>query len=228
MFRSVTVIIPALDEEREIARSVTSAWASGANEVIVSDGGSRDRTRELARDAGARVLETGPPRGGQLNAAAREASHEILVFLHADSTLPSGAARDVSMALDRGYVFGGFRIRFRERSWKLRLAEAMINLRSRLTGAPWGDQAQFIERERFERVGGFLHDPIMEDYDLARRMRQHGKTIILDSVVVTSGRRFREHGLLRTAVINWKIIWSWHRGRDPRRLAAIYRGTDRD
>ena len=125
---------------------------------------------------------------------------------------------------DAGYVFGGFRVRFAEHAWKLHMAAAMVNMRTFLTRCPWGDQAQFIRRDTFLRSGGFRDLPIMEDYELAVRMKRSGKTIVLREKVTTSGRRFLEKGLLRTAAINWRIIIRYRLGADTNELAKIYRG----
>jgi len=210
----LTVVIPALNEERDVAAAVRSAFEAGAAEVIVVDGGSADATVALARDAGARVLASEPMRAKQLNLGVRNASHDAILFLHADTLLPPGAAEAV---LASGTPFGGFRIAFFERSWKLRIAALLINLRTRITKQPWGDQAQFVKRDAFP---GFREIPIMEDYELARTMRPR---TILPLTVRTSGRRFLAKGLLCTAWINWRTIVQYRRGADPAELARRYR-----
>ena len=220
---AVTVIIPTLNEEDWIAGAVTSAFAAGASEVIVADGGSIDRTARLATSAGARMLLSEPMRARQLNLGADAASHETLVFLHADSRLPAGAAAEVEDALMNGADFGGFRIAFAEPSRRLRLAAAMINLRTSITRCPWGDQAQFIRRETFLKAGGFLEMPLMEDYELAMRMKRHGRSVLLPMTVTTSGRRFLRKGLLRTAAHNWRTIIRYRLGADVDALARGYR-----
>jgi len=220
---AVTVIIPTLNEEDWIAGAVTSAFAAGAAEVIVADGGSTDRTARLATSAGARMLLSEPMRARQLNLGADAASHETLVFLHADSRLPAGAAAEVEDALMNGADFGGFRIAFAEPSRRLRLAAAMINLRTSVTRCPWGDQAQFIRRETFLKAGGFLEMPLMEDYELAMRMKRHGRSVLLPMTVTTSGRRFLRKGLLRTAAHNWRTIIRYRLGADVDALARGYR-----
>ena len=220
---AVTVIIPTLNEEDWIAGAVTSAFAAGAAEVIVADGGSTDRTARLATSAGARMLLSEPMRARQLNLGADAASHETLVFLHADSRLPAGAAAEVEDALMNGADFGGFRIAFAEPSRRLRLAAAMINLRTSVTRCPWGDQAQFIRRETFLKAGGFLEMPLMEDYELAMRMKRRGRSVLLPMTVTTSGRRFLRKGLLRTAAHNWRTIIRYRLGADVDALARSYR-----
>lgn len=220
---AVTVIIPTLNEEDWIAGAVTSAFAAGAAEVIVADGGSIDRTARLATSAGARMLLSEPMRARQLNLGADAASHQTLVFLHADSRLPAGAAAEVEDALMNGADFGGFRIAFAEPSRRLRIAAAMINLRTSVTRCPWGDQAQFIRRETFLKAGGFLEMPLMEDYELAMRMKRRGRSVLLPMTVTTSGRRFLRKGLLRTAAHNWRTIIRYRLGADVDALARGYR-----
>lgn len=220
---AVTVIIPTLNEEDWIAGAVTSAFAAGAAEVIVADGGSTDRTARLATSAGARMLLSEPMRARQLNLGADAASHETLVFLHADSRLPAGAAAEVEEALMNGADFGGFRIAFAEPSRRLRIAAAMINLRTSVTRCPWGDQAQFIRRETFLKAGGFLEMPLMEDYELAMRMKRRGRSVLLPMTVTTSGRRFLRKGLLRTAAHNWRTIIRYRLGADVDALARGYK-----
>ena len=220
----VTVIIAARNEEARVGAAIDSAFAAGAAEVLVSDGSSDDATRDVARRHGATVLEAEAMRARQFNAAARVAKHDALVFLHADTVLPGGAAEAVLDALAHT-DFGGFRIRFEERTRGLRFAAFMINLRTRITRCPWGDQAQFVRRSHFLESGGFRDVPLMEDYDLAVRMKRSGRTALLPLTVTTSGRRFLTRGLVRTTLLNWTIIAAWHLGVPPRVLAAWYRGV---
>ena len=217
------MIIAALDEEARIGAAIDSAFAAGAAEVVVADA-SDDRTAHIARDHGARVIACERMRAKQLNRGAAAAAHDILLFLHADTTLPAGAIDAVADALDRGADFGGFRLAFAERVLKLRIAAMLINLRTAITRCPWGDQAQFIRRDVFEREGRYREIPLMEDYDFAERMKRRGRTVIVPLAVTTSGRRFLQKGVVRTAATNWQIIWRFRRGEDPAVLAKKYRG----
>jgi rSAM/selenodomain-associated transferase 2 len=219
---SVSVIIPTLNEEEWIAGAVESAFAAGANEVIVADGGSDDRTTRRATAAGARVLLTERMRAKQSNLGAHATTHDALIFLHADTQLPAGAATAVENALQRA-DFGGFQIRFIEPSRRLTFAAAAINVRTRLTRCPWGDQAQFIRRETFLEAGGYKEMPLMEDYELAIRMKRSGPTTMLPMTVTTSGRRFLRKGLIRTAAHNWQTVIRYRLGADIDDLARSYR-----
>jgi rSAM/selenodomain-associated transferase 2 len=217
----VSVVIPTLNEEQWIGAAIDSAFAAGAAEVIVADGGSSDATVTVAREKGARVVEGETMRARQLNRGVRAAAYDTIIFLHADTLLPEGACEAVSNALGQGLVFGGFRIRFLEPG--LGHAAALINARTRLTRAPWGDQAQFTRRAAFLGAGAFPQIPLMEDYELARRMKRRGRTAMLSLAVTTSGRRFLDKGSFRTGILNWLIIASYHLGVAPERLARWYR-----
>jgi rSAM/selenodomain-associated transferase 2 len=211
------VVIAARNEEAFIGAAVRSAFEAGAAEVIVADGASSDRTRELASAAGARVLEGRALRAGQFNAGAAAASGEVLMFLHADTTLPAGACQAAAAAVDEGAAFGGFLIRFAERSLRLRYVAFMVNLRTRITRRPWGDQAQFVSRAAFQR---FREIPIMEDYELAARLSPRA---VVPMHVTTSGRRFLARGVVRTSAVNWLVIAGWYLGVSPATLARWYR-----
>ena len=158
-----------------------------------------------------------------MNQGAHAAVNEALIFLHADTRLPSGAADAVDEALAGGADFGGFRLAFSEGALMLRVAAALINLRTTLTRCPGGDQAQFVRRPAFFRLGGFLEIPLMEDYDLAIRMKRSGRSVLLPLTVKTSGRRFLRKGVLRTAASNWRTIIRYRRGADIDALARSYR-----
>ncbi len=212
----VTAIIPALNEAERIGETIDAARAAGVAEVIVTDGGSGDGTVEIARAHGATVITGESMRARQLNRGAEAASHDCVVFLHADTLLPAGAAAAIERALEHA-AFGGFRVEFLEGGPRLRYVAFMINLRTRLTRAPWGDQAQFGRRElRYPEL------PIMEDYELARRMKK--RAVILPLAVRTSGRRFLQKGVIRASCINWLVIAGYHLGVSPERLARWYRG----
>ena len=217
----VSVIIPTRNEEARVGAAIDSAFAAGAAEVLVVDGGSGDATIAVARAHGARILTGADIRARQLNLGARDAANDALIFLHADTLLPAGAAAAVEDAIAQGIVFGGFRIAFIEAG--LDTVARLINARTWLTREPWGDQAQFVRRDAFLAAGAYPEIPIMEDYELARRMKRAGRTALLPLTVHTSGRRFLELGLVRTAVLNWLIIASYHAGVSPDRLARWYR-----
>lgn len=214
----VSAIIPTRNEEVRIGPTIDAARAAGVHEVIVADGGSSDGTVTIAEARGARVITGERVRARQLNRGAAEATGDVLIFLHADTLLPPDAAGAVIRAIDSGSDCGGFRVEFLEPGFRLRCAAFMINARTRLTRAPWGDQAQFFRRTNFP---GYPELPLMEDYVAARAMK---RAAILPLKVRTSGRRFLEKGLVRTSALNWLIVAAYHLGVSPERLARWYRG----
>ncbi len=218
----LAIVIPTLNEERTLGLSLPRAKAA-AEEVVLSDGGSEDRTVELGRSLGARVVLGSPGRGVQLNRGVRAARSDVLLFLHSDTLLPEGARHLVESAVADGAVGGGFQIVYDDERPILRLANRLINLRSRLTGCPLGDQAQFATRAAWEALGGFNDYPILEDLDFIRRLKRHGRTVILDEPVVTSARRILGQGVVRGTVTNY-LIWAlYFAGMKPHRLARLYR-----
>jgi rSAM/selenodomain-associated transferase 2 len=219
----VTVVIPSLNEAAHIAAAIDAARAAGAAEILVADGGSSDGTVALAEERGARVLTGECLRAAQLNRGLEAASHEVVMFVHADTLLPPGAADAAERALHDGAVFGGFRVEFLEPG--LEGVARLINARTKLTRQPWGDQAQFARRETLLWMGGYPPFPIMEDYELARRMKRLGPIALLPLTVRTSGRRFLAKGVFATSVLNWAIIVAYHLGVGPERLARWYRGA---
>ena len=218
--------MPTLDESSHLAACLESARGV-TDELIVSDGGSQDDTVSLARSFGATVVEGPPGRGGQLNRGAARTTARVLVFLHADSRLPEGAREVILEALDRGYRGGGFQLRFATPGRLPRLGSRLVNLRSRITGCPLGDQSQFCLRSSFEEMGGFREWPILEDLDFIRRLKRQGRVTLLSPRVATSYRRYRSRGIGRNIATNW-LIWALYLlGVDPERLARFYRPAGR-
>ncbi len=218
----VSVVIPALAEEEAIAGAVRNAFAAGADEVVVADGGSLDATVVRARSAGAAVVTAPRGRGVQLNAGAAAASGDVLCFLHADVRLAPGAVDAIRRALDDPAVVGGnFRVRFGG-ALHGRLLAAFYHVIRRL-GVYYGDSTLFCRREAFEAVGGFPPFPIMEDLNFVTRLRRRGRMAYLDSRVAASPRRW-EHGGIPQAWASWLVIQSlyWLRV-SPWRLATLYR-----
>ena len=218
----LTLVIPTLNEESRLPSLLPQASKS-ADEVCVSDGGSSDATVDIARSLGARVVSGSAGRGAQLNRGARSTEGDLLLFLHADTKLPDGAGDLVRQAVAAGAAGGGFLVRFEPARGLLRCAHLLTTLRTRLTGWPLGDQAQFVRRDAFEHLGGYREWPILEDIDFIRRLKRHGRTTIIDTPVVTSARRFESRGTLRTIATNYLIWTLYFAGVPPARLARLYR-----
>jgi rSAM/selenodomain-associated transferase 2 len=224
----LTIVVPTLNEAESLERHLAAALAA-ADEVVVSDGGSTDGTPEIARRLGVRVVCGPPGRGGQLTRGAEATGiggGDILLFLHADTFLPPEAGRAVREAVAAGAVGGAFRVRFDVDRPLLRLGARLINLRTRLTGLPLGDQAQFVRRDVFQRLEGFRDWPILEDLDFAVRLKREGRTVLIgDRVgdrVTTAARRFLELGIARTVATNWLIWLLFVLGVSPHRLVRLY------
>ncbi|MCM8613699.1 TIGR04283 family arsenosugar biosynthesis glycosyltransferase [Accumulibacter sp.] len=228
--RWLSVIVPVLDEAATIASQLAGLAAlrrQGA-ELLVVDGGSTDETLRLAHPLADRVLASARGRAAQMNAGAAASGGEVLLFLHADTGLPPAAAELIHAALAGGAVWGRFDVRIDGPQRMLRVVERMMNWRSRLTGIATGDQAVFVRREVFERIGGFPDLPLMEDIALAKRLRRVGRPACLRQPVRTSARRWQKHGVLRTILLMWRLRASYFFGADPRRLAIRYGYSPRD
>jgi hypothetical protein len=217
----VSVVIPTVEEQKRVGRAIASALAGGAAEVVVADGGSNDATEEVAAQAGAIVVQAPRGRARQLNAGAARATGDVLLFLHADTTLPPGAAPLVRRALGTpGVVAGAFAHRsdgVGALGWLLTTGG---RLRCRLSGHPYGDQALFLRRRTFRALGGFPDLPVMEDWELVARLRRLGRVLVLPEEAVTSSASFDDHGLLWSGVITAAVILGYQLGVDPARLAA--------
>jgi len=217
----VSVIVPALNEAAHIKAAIVSAREAGAHQCIVADGGSVDATVAIAREAGAMVVAAPRGRAVQMNAGAKQATGDVLLFLHADTRLPQTAIQDLFDALHRPAVQAGiFRLRFVPTT-------PLLSLYAATTALPWGriafgDRALFVRKDTFEHLGGFAELPIFEDLDLVRRLQQHGGFVFLRSAVETSPRRFNQNGRLRQQARNFSLWARYHLGSSPEALAHRY------
>ena len=219
-----TIIMPVLDEATEIETALTALapYRARGGEVIVADGGSSDRTAELARPLADRVIVAPRGRAAQMNAGAAAANGDVLLFLHADTRLPDNADRLVLDGLAySGRNWGRFDVRF-DGGRLLAFVALMMNWRSRLTGIVTGDQALFVTRAAFERVGGFPAIALMEDVVLSAKLKHISKPLAMHVRVTTSARRWRKHGTLRTVLLMWRLRLAFFLGADPEKLVKIY------
>jgi rSAM/selenodomain-associated transferase 2 len=221
---TVSVIVPALDEEHALEATVAAARQPGLLEIIVVDGGSRDRTVEVARTCADRVLRGERGRASQMNTGAAAARGDVLLFLHADTRLPPGCHQAITHALmDEGVVGGRFDLRLDASGLPYRIIERMVSVRSRLTHVATGDQAIFARRSVFERLGGYPPLPLMEDIAFSRALKRAGRIACLRAPVVTSARRWQRHGVARTVLLMWLLRLAYYAGVSPARLARAYR-----
>lgn len=224
----LSVIVPALDEERQIATTLAAARQPGVAEVIVVDGGSRDRTRACALPYADRVIDAPRGRARQMNAGAASATGDVLLFVHADTRLPPDAAAAVVAVLaDPAVVGGHFDVHLEPSSPSLRMVAAMLNLRSRVTRIATGDQAIFVRADALRRLGGFPDLPLMEDVAFSRALRRAGRVACLRARVTTSSRRWRQQGVWSTVVQMWTLRLLFFLGVPAARLARWY-GAARD
>lgn len=221
---AISVIIPVLNEAAVIQATLRSIPHSEDTEVIVVDGGSHDASARIAEQFGACVLHATPGRAHQMNVGAAAAHGEVLVFLHADTRLPADFAAMIHKTLRRpGVIAGALRLGIDSPQWSLRIVEALANFRSAWLGAPYGDQALFLRRHHFRASAGFSNLPIVEDFELVRRLKRWGRIALAPAAVLTSARRWEQLGVLRTTLLNQAIILAYLFGVSPDRLARWYR-----
>jgi rSAM/selenodomain-associated transferase 2 len=223
VFPRLSIIIPAIDEAEYLAKGLPALahLRRAGHEVLVVDGGSRDDSRERAGALVDRVLIAPRGRARQMNAGAALANGDVLVFLHADSGLPADAHGAIACAL-KASCWGRFDVHLGGRGWVFRIIEALMNLRSRLTGIATGDQAIFVTREAFEQVGGYPDIALMEDVAISRLLKSLARPACLRQKVDTSTRRWRANGIARTVILMWKLRVAFALGADPAQLARRY------
>ena len=221
----LSIIIPTLDEADVIVATLTplQSLRRAGHEVVLADGGSRDATTMLAAPLVDKLLSGPRGRARQMNAGAGAASGDWLLFLHADTLLPAHVDEIMfdALAHARG-LWGRFDVRLSGVQTPLRVIEATMNLRSRVTGIATGDQAIFVERALFVRVGGFPDLALMEDIALSRMLKRHGPPLCLRARVVTSSRRWESRGVVRTVLLMWCLRLAYFFGADPQRLVRRY------
>jgi rSAM/selenodomain-associated transferase 2 len=228
---TIAVIIPTLNESSTIARTLSRTVALGFDEIVVSDGASTDSTLQMVQACCARVpttrLVTAPTgRARQLNEGVKACRSDIVLFLHADTELPPHAKTVIESTLKNSQIVGGrFDVRFDRPSRWGAVISWFMNRRSRLSGIATGDQAIFVRRQTFERMGGFPDIPLMEDIEFSRRLKRQGPTAALTDCVTTSFRRWEKTGPLRTILLMWMLRFLYWLGVSPSRLNQWYRAV---
>lgn len=221
----LSIIVPVLNEAAELPSLLEhlSAYAQRDCEIIFVDGGSTDQTVNQMQQAGYVVINADRGRARQMNAGAGRASGQIFLFLHADTRLPDYADQQIQQALSAGNRWGRFDVNIIGQSLLLPIIARLMNLRSRLTGIATGDQAIFLQRDLFERTGGFPDQPLMEDIELCARLRRITRPVCLEARVTTSGRRWESRGVWRTMLLMWTLRLAYFIGVPAEQLAKYYK-----
>ncbi len=225
-----SIIVPAFHEEEIINESIDSLKrldSDKRSEIIVVDGAREKDT--LGAIHGNDVIKISSERGRarQMNAGASAARGEILIFLHADTELPAPALKKIHALMKQGrYVGGAFDLGIKSNKLIFRIIEKVASRRSRLSRIPFGDQAIFIRREYFDRIGGYKEIPIMEDAELMKRIKRSGDRIwIFDDRVMTSPRRWEKEGVVYCTLRNWVLQVLYRLGVSPQKLALFYKSS---
>lgn len=210
MTPKISIIIPVLNEGSIIDRTLSALRMDQGEELIVVDGGSTDDTIKIASRYTEKVYQFSKGRARQMNHGAENAEGDILLFLHADCKLPTGAFTLIRNTLKNDNVsFGAFDITYPNGSICLRVVSFFANLRSRITSIAYGDQGIFLRKETFLSVGGFPEIPLMEDIEISRRLKKLGKAKFLNPPITVSPRRFEKEGIVYTVLRDWRLALSY-------------------
>ncbi|RKZ54836.1 MAG: glycosyl transferase [Candidatus Parabeggiatoa sp. nov. 2] len=221
----LSIIIPTLNEQAVIIKTLQTLQPlrQAGHEIIVVDGGSTDNTRTLAAPLADNVLLHECGRARQMNFGAQFAQHDILLFLHADTHLPARADSLIINGLaETGRKWGRFNVRLSGRAWLLRVTGHLINWRTCLTGIATGDQAIFMQRSLYTQAQGFPDIPLMEDIALSRQLKRFSRPYCIQTPVITSSRRWEQHGIVRTILLMWGLRLAYALGVNPQTLKKYY------
>ena len=218
----LSIIIPTLNEAEDIRAFLKPLQylRQQGHQIIVVDGGSEDNTFECVLELVDCAIRSAKGRAQQMNAGAKIATNDRLLFLHADTLLPSNVANSIPNATPNQW--GHFDLTISGRHWLLPIIAKLINIRSRITGIATGDQAIFINSEFFEHAGGFPEIPLMEDVALCKQLRKIQRPVCLQEKVITSGRRWEKHGVFCTVLLMWVLRFAYFIGIKPEKLANLY------
>lgn len=225
----ISLIIPTLNEAENIDSMLKGLvpLRQLGHEVIVVDGGSDDKTVELARHRVDKVIQTTPGRAQQMNVGASHASGDILWFIHADTQVSEHAAQQIRNVMKNQHNhWGRFDIQLSGQHLLLRIVERLINLRSCITGIATGDQGIFVRRACFVAIGGFRPIPLMEDVEISRRLKQWARPCCIRDKIVTSSRRWEKNGILPTILLMWRLRLAYALGVSPEKLVHSYKFGD--
>jgi rSAM/selenodomain-associated transferase 2 len=218
-----SIIIPTLNEEKTIEPCLSALQPLRNNcEIIIVDGGSIDNTRVIAGTLADKVVSSDKGRARQMNNGARYASGNVLIFLHADTSLPENALQLIQQKLNSSRKWGRFDIQLSGKHFMLKVIAQMMNWRSRLTGIATGDQVIFVTRLAFEKAGQYPEINLMEDIAICKTLKKISPPICLKAKVISSGRRWERYGIYKTILLMWNIRLRYFFGADPQTLAFLY------
>jgi rSAM/selenodomain-associated transferase 2 len=220
----ISIIIPVLNEEESITSTLQNlqGYRQQGHEIIVVDGGSNDDTIARAHGLADQMLKSKSGRAFQMNTGAEYASGDVLLFLHADTLLPKNSCSLIGNVIDRGAEWGRFDVRLSGRLWGLRIIEQMMNWRSCLTSIATGDQAIFVRRPLFLKVGAYPGIQLMEDIVLSRKLRNCSKPACIKERVTTSSRKWENNGIISTVFLMWRLRLMYFLGVPADKLAKLY------
>ena len=234
--RSISIVVPLLNEFDRLPALLAQLENSGAEQLLIIDGGSTDGSYQWLRqhwlnfDHSRVLLQSAAGRATQMNVGASSATEDVVLFLHADSVLPKGARQEILHARDRQHLWGRFDVSFErteQTSSTFKLAMQVIalfiNIRSRLTSIATGDQAIFVDRQVFLSSGSFANIPLMEDVALSKQLKRHSVPYCSPQQVITSARRWQQGGVVRTVLLMWYLRLAYFCGVAPKKLAEQYR-----
>ncbi|MCU7940227.1 MAG: TIGR04283 family arsenosugar biosynthesis glycosyltransferase [gamma proteobacterium symbiont of Bathyaustriella thionipta] len=224
MWQKISIIIPTLNEAESIQVFLEKLQPlrEHGHEVVLVDGQSKDATCALARPLVDRMLSSPCGRARQQLLGTKMATGEVFLFLHADTELPEQADQIILLALARGFFWGRFNVRLSGSHWLFRLIEKMMNWRSCITGIATGDQSIFVSKILYNDVGGIPSIELMEDIEFSKRLRKQCKPACLKSTVVTSSKRWKKNGILRTVFFMWSMRLQYFFGVKTAHLVKKY------
>lgn len=221
----ISIIIPCLNEQAHIKQTLKplQAMRQRGHQIILCDAHSDDKTQTLARPWVDNLITSPAGRAQQMNAAAKLAEHDVLWFLHADTLVPDNADELILDCFINEHIWGRFNVRLSSHKFRFRIIETFINLRSCLSGIATGDQGIFVNKNIFQQLNGYQNIPLMEDIHLSKRLKKISRPSCISTTIITSSRRWEEHGTTKTIILMWRLRLAYFLGVQPEKLAQAYR-----